>query len=1533
MAPRVVRLLRRIRQTVRLPDEFAFFNEGLDDETLVAAAMEMENANNNRNKAASNGGSNGFADGGNDGGGGGDAAARDPFECVGIFKIYSHGCLCLDCGNSVGISTTAIYNHTKKHNVSVPPGFQSIRTLQAHLLAVQKRLLKESPTPPGSTVDRYKCLRCNDSFSCGNGPAQYFYPHVKRCKDGLCDGSEPVCTRYTKTLTGTYVEQTTRAPPAAAASFDNAPNLQNFPPTPQATRYMPTPTFPPGMPTTSFPPSNTQQYQLNPIAAVPLTPNTAPAFMTPSTFGPTPNYATVRVPMPPSLPRPVQLQYSIGTPQPQQFPFAPTPPTFTVYPSPAPTRPILNTNILPSPPGPVRSDRKKAFDYSMVESVLEDYMRDDENVGTYVSHLSPIFESLPQTGEASLKESFDAEMKKLVSCKDCPALESEEDLLSVLENSLVWLRKRARHDVGRISGQVRAGIMTFDGDDVNEVSQNTTFNFRRQESRLAPELKGFVTYIFRHQSPIGNKIREEARNGNLDEYSIPRLFADLYLQVTRSVSEFTLAYQYCVISSFRETTNGKLVMRSCGQVSSICGSVLFLLRAGMCSFLNSLEGTEMESYGKRCLRYAQRARESEAVNMIAPLIRHLREQQRLKPIKRLVTVGEDYSIAVDEFEMEWSNWSKLIPTTIKTFESCFSEIFEGDLWKTIMKPEATLVITNFLDDKSEFSCGGVSSSELKIKDFGEDLWMLFDLASSAMELSFFGQCGGSMRYQEIGRTFHKNLVRHRGTMYFSSDSKKVFSHKTDLRREPVIRKATVPTYRAYILYRLVCQLLGLAGTSGPPVLSRNSRKVTMTKFFQDIGGFQNEPSILVIRQFHTCFCNCIFPKMLNLLTVSASTEGAEINGHSEQTHDKRYHAFLEKGPEAVCSRYHAGLGRIASGSGSRESLTQDDLLKGLEALGFSNYKSNLQEQMVLQAAFPDNRHSIFSLPCGSGKSSAWLVPTVGAKLVGKPRAMSIVVSPCVFLAEHLKQAATEVTPDGLDVRVEIATGSHITQHSLPLILQHEDFLPDILVVNVVGLDNLVTCHPVTVNRWVRGCKVETIFVDEIHTLYGETFRDSYDALPKLARLCVPVAVMSGSLPPELLPQTMEYLRLYVPSNNNTMYNSVSGGNPIGTFPVGFKFIVELGGSIVQKTATRISSILETDEGITNEHHVHVIVESKKMATNVQDKISEMDCSRVVTSDVSGEDQMDIAGKWCRGEFSVLISTTCALVGNENPKCKSVVFCGCAYSLMNLLQGVGRLRPSQRSSTGGVYIYLPNRSHEYRAERLRSDLAKKQLLIEKGALSRDDTAFDKIGTAKSIFEWAAYDPGCRLKSLAARFSYNSTSCGTCDRCDGAATSILARRANASQSIETVALLKAQKVCRVLEAQCTCCGSELCTGEDCLPRGLVCFVCGVRGHGRRNCTLKVNEFMLNRGCVACLDLSIRPGYTNHSDKKKCPFDRRFKRMLFCGHQNYHPDVSFEAFFTKISSTREELCQFLGIVGYDLLKSSRRREFLFYSTSLAL
>jgi ERCC4-related helicase len=87
----------------------------------------------------------------------------------------------------------------------------------------------------------------------------------------------------------------------------------------------------------------------------------------------------------------------------------------------------------------------------------------------------------------------------------------------------------------------------------------------------------------------------------------------------------------------------------------------------------------------------------------------------------------------------------------------------------------------------------------------------------------------------------------------------------------------------------------------------------------------------------------------------------------------------------------------------------------------------------------------------------------------------------------------------------------------------------------------------------------------------------------------------------------------------------------------------------------------------------------------------------VTAESTQEEQVKIAKEWSKGGFRVLISTTIGLVGKENPNCKHIACAGYLHDNMQVIQAIGHLRPSQRTTNGKVLFSIPFGLQKFRMD--------------------------------------------------------------------------------------------------------------------------------------------------------------------------------------------------------------------------------------------
>lgn len=352
-----------------------------------------------------------------------------------------------------------------------------------------------------------------------------------------------------------------------------------------------------------------------------------------------------------------------------------------------------------------------------------------------------------------------------------------------------------------------------------------------------------------------------------------------------------------------------------------------------------------------------------------------------------------------------------------------------------------------------FESGGLSSSDLQCREPRESVLISLDKLTSIMDISFHILGGGSMRHSELEKTLRSRLSWHAGTIYYSSLSEKTWSSLSML-RDPTCRKIPPPLARVYLIYLVICWQFQLEGEFA--IVWRAKPTTCSRKTFRDLFRLTSPPSYRDMRQFSAQISNKEFGD-IDWQVVSARGLGATTFSHDESTHAGSYQAFLEGGSEAVFQQYHSALGLVRV-SLSDSPLVPADLKDGLRALGYSNFLPH-QERLCSFVAFPDGKHTMAVVPCGGGKSMAWLLPLVAALVKGKPTPMTIVVHPYVFLSQfHCSDAISKLS-NRFECGIACLTlADFATNTSLPAILGSSDALPSLLFVSLEAASQLVRFH-------------------------------------------------------------------------------------------------------------------------------------------------------------------------------------------------------------------------------------------------------------------------------------------------------------------------------------------------------------------------------------------------------------------------------------------------------------------------------------------
>jgi hypothetical protein len=449
-------------------------------------------------------------------------------------------------------------------------------------------------------------------------------------------------------------------------------------------------------------------------------------------------------------------------------------------------------------------------------------------------------------------------------------------------------------------------------------------------------------------------------------------------------------------------------------------------------------------------------------------------------------------------------------------------------------------------------------------------------------------------------------------------------------------------------------------------------------------------------------------------------------------------------------------------------------------------------------------------------------------------------------------------------------------------------------------------------------------LDEVHTIFSElSCRNKYKVYFQLPVLGIPILALSGSLPLFVLSKFARRLCLSVATDLGDV-KIIHGSHVVGSFPNGFKIKVNVCEAYVNKVANFVVNRLGPQPCVAGA--VHIFVAEKVDGFRLLKMLSSRYNCRFVSSDTNPQEMNQVALKWSKGEFEVLISTSIALVGNENPCCKYLACAGYLYDSMQIVQALGRLRSYMRSPTGQVLFAVPE---QLPAFRIRDDQQRFTKLVNERFISVDDyIQYKSTMSSEGVKDWlgdaSLGERGCALKNLSNYFGKQTGNCGACIYC----------RMIPTKNVQEAALLRMEKerrngqaterALRKLELICLVCNRIDCIGlpilkgkgSKLLPenRGCCfswtnCYRCGVSNHDRKTqCFDK--SYLNNIACCECWVFKNVPGSKRH-DITDCSVHGRLRRLLSHHFMTTRESKTFQEYIEGIYTSTKTFCQFFATI----------------------
>lgn len=1145
-------------------------------------------------------------------------------------------------------------------------------------------------------------------------------------------------------------------------------------------------------------------------------------------------------------------------------------------------------------------DGMEVRDLAYIHMSVAPFVRPDEGVDTYIKMFSKLF------GRGSFKLDFDRSIRdavKKIQDRD------DERLQEIYRSMEAWLERAAAMEVYEVEGNYRAMLQVFQGFDMDETKHQYTYTFRHKVDTMKREMKPLIAYAF-------NCGKFDSFNP-ADPYSVPNILVDLLLEKPGR-DEHSLVAEFCCYQGFRVGKEGDISMISCGTQGSSISAIMSGLRAAACSLISNFNADRYERADELCRKINQ----CPVMSTLAPFVRWMREMQNAKPKTKRGSLDEFGNISVDHFDFPLEIWSQLLPHSIKALTFVLKKMVVPSSWKALENflDTSIAVDVTISDDDRDLLLREVQ--QVKFRDgIPRDV---VDQLQAHLLLAFHGYGGGGMRFSELqeGNLSMGHCTWHQRTVYYSATPIKSFSTWTP-GREEVWRKLPRSIARFFLIYRHF-----LRSTDAPrrkPVMFRDGANYGPSSVIRDFFSFDETPSMTVVRHLWAMIANVRFGSQVwdKLLEDEVDPVAASKMGHSHVTHAGSYSANILGREEYLFANYHLALGGLPEEPMPKKSdLSVPELMTGLEQMygHGAAFRSNAQKDLVRFASTSNRIHCLADLPCGMGKSLAWTLPLIAGRLAGKERKSTMVILPYRLLAAfHFRTLQAKLKE--LAIGIEVAFFEKIEQGRLPESLadvggRGAKLLPSITFFSLDAVRCLVQYHSLQIRNWVKAGLLGQWIIDEVHTYQAEeAFRISYDkGLAKLSQFKVPVIAMSGTLPNFLFGPTARKLGLTVSADDSKLgVFTIRCHDLVGSFPSGFKIDAQQVPSVSDSTFKAASRHLFRHPN----DSVHIFVSTRDEADSLAKRFKDakMDAD-VVRRGLPIDQVLEVGERWRAGKLRILVTTSCGLVGIESPSCSMLIVHGYLYSLLQVVQAIGRLRPSHRKPYGRIAFFVPEVSPGL-VQRKQADEINFQRQVATGWCDEDDDdSFNLACTTDAVVQFLEDNTQCRVVSLSKRFGRESPGeCGgVCDVCRKTAKRIVTQqKISKAQQRHRDNVNDTLKLIERLRVHQLCCRMPICVGtrhskhdSSCSEKGK-CWYCCEYGHPANLCKEKPNlkQLLTGKACVECLLWKEYGCYHDSHDNPICmEAKHRLERLVQIDYFSRPKprSMSYRQFFIGIFASEE-------------------------------
>ena len=674
---------------------------------------------------------------------------------------------------------------------------------------------------------------------------------------------------------------------------------------------------------------------------------------------------------------------------------------------------------------------KEQFDYVAARGILLPFLPlREKHDHTYTHMYTPLI-----TACGCSPAGFHSKIKADYRSIHSPATESL--LLKILDHAEIWLLKFAPKNVLMVPGQFRAGLQTFEGGEVDDVSQKTIYTMQHDPTNLLPELKKFLSFAYRR-----GLFRPRGFDSQ-DGFAVAHFLKDLLLEIPPSVAYLPFAVEFCLMFPFRVSDNDSVIsMISCDTVSSLFSKILSVLKAAVCSVICSFSEQTFTSFAGALVKSV---REAPVIHTMSPLIRQIREMHERLPKRQKTILDPQGNIIVDQYAFPYDDWSQIVPKTVFLMRETLRFLANGSWWEPVVDP-ATIIQVSVDADTADISLLGV----IPVWNVGSCLALdQLDSFTALLQLAFHGFGGGSARMRELSDPTMFHCLYSNDTVYYSMSSLKGFKSSSRRRFKKVERKLPPVIARYFLLFRsLVHANISLFEEADTPLIfprRREPSKVGVANMIRNIFNLDSSPDMRQVRQFWACVSNFVTGEDdagKNFSTSTASLMAASKMGHSKMTHGLAYSSERLGGDEAHFNVYHFAIGDTSYEMSKLRSntLSLGDIRTAM-SIRYPNARSSdghnylsLQQKELVEFAYGHEfrgkpQHCLCLLAPGEGKSESYIIPTI-ARHLGNQKSQTIIhVSPYNFLARYQFKNATDALEKvgfGSSISTCMLTGRDIT---------------------------------------------------------------------------------------------------------------------------------------------------------------------------------------------------------------------------------------------------------------------------------------------------------------------------------------------------------------------------------------------------------------------------------------------------------------------------------------------------------------------------